>query len=66
MKEFNIRNVKVTKTSENGLSLDSVGVDGSGFIERRVLEKIASELLSKEQFKNFIIYYDGCCKYNIN
>lgn len=66
MKEFNIRNVKVTKTSENGLSLDPVGVDGSGFIERRVLEKIASELLSKEQFKNFIIYYDGCCKYNIN
>ncbi len=66
MKEFNIGNVKVTKTSENGLSLDSVGVDRSGFLERGVLEKTASELLSKEEFKNFIVYYDGCCKYNIN
>ena len=65
MKEFNIGNVRVRQTSEQGLTLDSVGIDKSGFLERSVLEKTASELLSKEEFKNFIVYYDGCCKYII-
>lgn len=65
MKKFNIGNVRVIQTSEQGLTLDSIGVDRSGFLERNVLEKTASELLSKEEFKNFIVYYDGCCKYNV-
>jgi len=65
MKKFNVGNVSVTQTSEKGLTLDSVGVDKSSFLERDILEKTATELLSKEEFKNFIIYYDGCCKYNI-
>lgn len=65
MKKFNVGNVSVTQTSEKGLTLDSVGVDKSSFLERDILEKTASELLSKEEFKNFIIYYDGCCKYNV-
>lgn len=65
MKKFNIGNVKVTQTSENGLTLDSVGADRSGFLERDVLEKTASELLAKEEFQKFTVFYDGCCKYNI-
>ena len=65
MKKFNVGNVSVTQTSESGLTLDSVGADRSGFLERSILEKTASELLSREEFKNFIVYYDGCCKYKI-
>jgi hypothetical protein len=65
MKKFNIGNVRVTQTSEISLTLDSVGIDMQGFLERIVLAKTASELLHKEEYKKFIIYYDGCCKYNI-
>ena len=65
MKEFNIDGVRVEQTSEIGLTLDSRSSNGNSFLDRDTLKNVASKLLDKEEYKNFIIFYDGCMTYNI-
>ena len=64
MKEFIVGDVKVTQTSDIGLKLHYIGVGTNRSFERSVLEETASELLEKEEFKNYAVFYDTCCMFN--
>lgn len=64
--KFNIGNVIVEQTSVNGLTLDSVGLDRKGFLTREELENVTSLLLADKKYENFIVYFDGFCKYKTN
>jgi hypothetical protein len=66
IEKFNMGNVIVEQTSVNGLTLNSVGFDRKGFLTRKELENAADLLLADKKYENFIVYFDGCCKYKIN
>lgn len=65
MDSFNIGNFKIDVTGEKCLTIDQVTVDKTKFHSRADLEKMAYNLLDKEEYENFIVCYDGCCTYNI-
>ena len=66
MDSFNIGNFKIEVVGEKGLSIDSVTLDKTKFHSRLDLEKMAYNLLDKEEYKNFIIHHDGCFTYKTN